>query len=155
MLTQTIPAQIESILIELFWQHVHREADHLELLQIFARQPVIRSAEWNTESIREQATRGTTLSADRCFGCGTHDRKLYWHHIVQVQNGGSNNPRNRVAICLRCHATIHPWLPKNRKGEQRGGEWWSMSEVMQDARQHETSIGDLVEIAPAPEEQQR
>lgn len=41
-------------------------------------------------------------------GCGgPHD---VTHHIVQLQNGGDNATCNRVRLCHRCHAFIHPWL---------------------------------------------
>jgi hypothetical protein len=146
MLTNQVPAQIEAVLIELFWWYVKSGADRLELLKLYAVQPVTRSADWNDANIRADATaRAARLSADQCFSCGTGDRRLYWHHVVQVQNGGSNHPRNFVAICYRCHAAIHPWLPPDRKGEQRGGEWWSFRDGLEDAQRRETALGDRAE----------
>jgi len=43
-----------------------------------------------------------------CFTCsGTVKHR---HHIVQLQHGGINVPRNIVGLCERCHAEIHDWL---------------------------------------------
>lgn len=32
------------------------------------------------------------------------------HHIVQLQHGGNNGKSNRVRLCHKCHAFVHPWL---------------------------------------------
>jgi len=148
MLTQSVPAHIEAVLLELFWWYVNEhKGERLELLKILAAQPVIRSADWSTAHVREQAERTTAKMAtdDGCFSCGTRERHLYAHHVIQVQHGGSNHPKNRIAICYRCHAAIHPWLPADRKGEQRGGEWWSLADVVQNAQRRETPLGDVAE----------
>lgn len=141
-----IHAHIELLLLELFWQYVERGEDRLELLKLYAAQPVSREQDWNRQAVRDEAST-ITLDAHGCFCCRTEDRRLYWHHVVQVQHGGSNSPRNRVAICYRCHALIHPWLPKNRKGEELAGEWWSLSDVAEDLQRRETSLGDVTERA--------
>ena len=32
------------------------------------------------------------------------------HHIIQLQNGGHNGRKNRIALCEKCHNEVHPWL---------------------------------------------
>jgi hypothetical protein len=82
--------------------------------------------EWARISITEMSTRGLAerrrafnASKDEwrgdaneglCAACGRHGRRV-WHHIVQLQNGGSNSPKNLVKVCWPCHAVIHPFLP--------------------------------------------
>ena len=44
-----------------------------------------------------------------CWACGKAKR-LIRHHVIQVKNGGNNDPRNVVAICAECHLEIHPWM---------------------------------------------
>jgi 5-methylcytosine-specific restriction endonuclease McrA len=46
----------------------------------------------------------------KCHACERIGDRV-WHHIVQLQNGGSNSPKNLVKVCLPCHAVIHPFLP--------------------------------------------
>lgn len=48
----------------------------------------------------------------QCFAC-IRERMRLWHHVIQIQHGGSNRPLNRVAICEECHMKIHPWLKAN------------------------------------------
>lgn len=38
---------------------------------------------------------------------------LETHHIIEVQDGGSNAPENRLTVCAGCHALIH-WLRRYR-----------------------------------------
>lgn len=49
------------------------------------------------------------LTTGQCFACLTH-QPLNWHHIIQIQHGGSNHLRNRVEVCEECHEKIHPWM---------------------------------------------
>lgn len=145
MTPATICTHIEGVLLELFWWHVAQGADRLELLRIFAGQSVVRPGDWDCGTVRQEALAMTEPPPDRCFSCLTGDRRLYRHHILQIQNRGSNHQRNRVAICYRCHATIHPWLPPNRKGELLTGEWYSLTEIIE---QHASAArGDQKEIA--------
>lgn len=41
---------------------------------------------------------------------------LFWHHVIQLQNGGTNWNLNAERICHDCHAKIHPWLNKISPG---------------------------------------
>lgn len=45
-----------------------------------------------------------------CASCGRQGERN-WHHIVQLQNGGTNSPNNLVKVCRPCHAVIHPHMP--------------------------------------------
>jgi hypothetical protein len=83
--------------------------DRRVLLRRFAEIAIERDAEWDPDAIRAQS-RNHTLTAGACFVCRSKDRPLEWHHILQVQHGGSNTFRNRVALCTVCHADVHPWL---------------------------------------------
>jgi hypothetical protein len=50
-------------------------------------------------------------NVDVCWSC-SKTRFLIRHHVIQLQNGGSNWHLNIVRICEDCHAEIHPWLVK-------------------------------------------
>lgn len=56
------------------------------------------------ESWRGDAGEGT------CKACGRFGQRV-WHHIVQLQHGGTNGPKNLTKVCRPCHAVIHPHLP--------------------------------------------
>lgn len=45
-----------------------------------------------------------------CAACGRFGARA-WHHIVQLQYGGTNSPKNLVRVCRPCHAVIHPHMP--------------------------------------------
>jgi 5-methylcytosine-specific restriction endonuclease McrA len=113
--------RFEAALLDVFWCAVCERPDvRLRLLVKMAELVVPREAGWDLAAIRE-AARGCvgSLKEAACFVCGRDGLKLYLHHVIQVQNGGSNDLRNHVPICLRCHSRIHPWLPEERPGEER------------------------------------
>lgn len=98
--------------------------DRLDLLTSFAQIVVPRPSDWDVAAIRAESERiFATLTASRCFICRHSDRPFIWHHIIQVQNGGSNDSRNRVELCELCHTRVHPWMTyKPTGGWQRIGE---------------------------------
>jgi hypothetical protein len=100
------------------------DVDRLALLQQLATVRLERPSDWDFWAVR-QAMAGVriTLTGERCFACRTEARKIYWHHVVQVQHGGSNSPHNLQPLCHRCHRTVHPWLPEPTTLENRHG--WS------------------------------
>lgn len=114
----------EEKILAYFRTMVREDADRLALLAQLAAVAVRRPDDWSPEAVREEhdATKYRGYSSDKCFCCRTGDRRLYWHHVIAIQHGGSNVWDNKVAICLRCHGTIHPWLdaakpdPKKRRG---------------------------------------
>jgi hypothetical protein len=83
--------------------------DRAGALRRFAEIAIVRPADWDVAAVRA-SSRQHMLHADRCFVC-RHERRLSWHHVIQIQHGGSNYLRNRVALCTACHADVHPWLP--------------------------------------------
>jgi 5-methylcytosine-specific restriction endonuclease McrA len=82
--------------------------------------------EWAHIGITEMSTRGLierrqAFNASKdvwrghagigwCGACGREGKRV-WHHIVQLQLGGTNSPKNLVKVCWPCHAVIHPHLP--------------------------------------------
>lgn len=61
-------------------------------------------------SARRHARGTAPPQVSLCWVC-EQPRRLRWHHVIQLQHGGSNHPRNRVPICDEDHAYIHPHLP--------------------------------------------
>lgn len=107
-----------------FYRQIHAGADRLPLLRRFAELAIVRPSTWDYEAIR-RASQQHTLTAPTCFGC-LAARSLSWHHIIQIQHGGSNYLRNRVALCDECHHDVHPWL---ESAPRRRNEWESLSDV--------------------------
>jgi HNH endonuclease len=91
--------------------YLEAAVDRLGALKRFAEVAIVRGADWNPVEIRA-TSQVRNLHATACFACRTDARELHWHHVIQIQHGGSNYLRNRVALCAACHAEIHPWLPK-------------------------------------------
>lgn len=102
------------------------EQDRLGALKRFAELAIVRPAEWDYAEIRTRSQEHY-LRAGECFGCKASDRGLAWHHIIQIQFGGSNFLRNRVALCDACHAAIHPWLPPVLRVEKNG--WYRLGSM--------------------------
>lgn len=113
--------RFEAALLDVFWCRISDRPDgRLQLLQKMAELVVPRAADWDQSAIREQAHQCVVKHKESaCFVCSRDGLKLYLHHVIQVQHGGSNSLRNHVLICLRCHSRIHPWLPEERPGEER------------------------------------
>lgn len=96
-----------------FWRAAGRDdADRLALLRTFAEIAIVRGPDWDPARIRAHA-KDHRLSSDRCFVCRSNEL-ADWHHVIQIQHGGSNYLRNRVALCRTCHAAVHPWLSSSR-----------------------------------------
>lgn len=150
------PAEREHELVNGFWQQVRIGGDRLELLKEYAAYTIERPADWDFTGARLEPHGGTaTLAAEECFGCRHRDQKLYWHHVIPIGHGGSNSLRNRVPLCLRCHHRIHPWLPETRKGEQLGGEWWSLSDILEDVKQRQDQTSDVIEDAQSTQKTEK
>lgn len=93
----------EERVLAYFWTMVHADADRVALLKQISGVAIERPDDWDRAGERAAATpktRATTI----CFSCFTGDRRLYWHHVIAIQHGGSTCLRNLVPICLRCHA---------------------------------------------------
>jgi hypothetical protein len=108
--------------------------DRLQTLRAFSEIAIVRPPGWDFDAVRRDShvkTATVTLTASTCFVCGStfadsqYERRVHWHHVIQIQHGGSNTLRNRVALCPVCHHEVHPWLPPTRR--VRG--WFSFGEV--------------------------
>lgn len=107
----------ERWILEYFWTFVRqtRESkERLTVLGLLGRVKVERPADWNPRAIRDAHDHAARVyqgvNAEKlCFVCNT-GRRLFIHHVVEVQHGGSNDQRNRVALCFPCHQRLHPWL---------------------------------------------
>lgn len=107
---ETLAVSEERALDE-FWRAANRDtADRVALLRAFAEIAIVRPATWNPAEIRAHAHEHR-LQLAGCFSCRRADGRAAWHHVIQIQFGGSNYLRNRVALCDACHAAVHPWLP--------------------------------------------
>lgn len=62
---------------------------------------------------RAPSTTGLT-PAEHCAICLT-GQSLEVHHIIEIQDGGSNDPDNRLTLCQGCHALVH-WVRRYRSG---------------------------------------
>ena len=118
-----------------FWHQCRQEgADKLALLRAFGEIAIIRSIDWNPERIRAEFQ--TLWVKDvGCFACGKD--ATVWHHIIQIQHGGSNYVRNRVPLCEACHGSIHPWLEKR----PRSGGWFSFSDWLGEKNRRGEKLG--------------
>lgn len=57
-----------------------------------------------------QEKRHRRLWGRPCLVCGSAN--VQRHHIIQIQNGGRNEKRNIISLCIPCHAEIHPWMKR-------------------------------------------
>lgn len=84
----------------------------LALLQTWAEVKVKPRGGGSTAERRAKARaclKAPRLKLGQCWACaGFAD--LVRHHVIQLQNGGTNWHLNTVKICEACHAAIHPWL---------------------------------------------
>lgn len=120
----------EEAAIDEFWRRTRDEnADRIALLRAFAEIAILRPRSWDYEAERAAADKHP-LYALQCFACRS-ESSLHWHHIIQIQHGGSNYLRNRVAICAACHADIHPWLAPGFEGRRLGG-WTQLGDCFDD-----------------------
>lgn len=100
--------------LERFWLLANGgRVSRLALLREYAEivlGPCLRPADVRAYSQAVQAQQ----RARECFACGWKRRmvRLIWHHVIQVQHGGSASLWNHVRLCEDCHAQVHPWLTR-------------------------------------------
>lgn len=114
--SETLPLDEVTALNE-FWRAAWCDgANRLELVRAFAEIAILRPADWDYAAVRAQADerRRVLSAANGCFVCRTDS--AHWHHVIQIQFGGSNYLRNFVPLCAACHGAIHPWLSVTRAG---------------------------------------
>lgn len=109
-------AELQAVLSE-FYEYVacaRSREERVALLRTAAKVRVFTgfndpSGEEVRASWNRRVRRGGSNVAVVCFAC-RKARKTVTHHVVQLQNGGTNQRLNRVSVCRQCHAKIHPWL---------------------------------------------
>ena len=92
-----------------FWLQA-KTKDRIKLLKKYANVSVSNK---NLLTIRrKQHKLKNSIKRKYCFIC--KEKPYERHHIIQLQNGGNNVRRNKVALCVECHNKIHPWLKQIR-----------------------------------------
>lgn len=115
--------------LDVLYLAVRNGNDRLGMLRKLANVRLLRPRAESYDAIRASIWGVTfNLRVEQCFGCFTSARFLYWHHVIQVQNGGSNAPRNIVRLCHRCHRDVHPWLEAPTAREVRT-PWMTMQDL--------------------------
>lgn len=115
----------ETAALNYFWLMMRQKADPLTILGWMGHVVLERPQSWDKRRIRLEHESGSSqLNSERgrqsaCYVCQYDMNYLYFHHIIEVQNGGSNATRNLIQICFECHKKLHPWLtvePQQRRG---------------------------------------
>lgn len=47
-------------------------------------------------------------------GCSVELHKCHCHHVLELQDGGSNHPTNLKTLCVPCHKNRHPHMKTAR-----------------------------------------
>jgi hypothetical protein len=120
----------EADVLTAFWALVQVGQDRLDLLKEMAAIGIRRPDDWRPLRIRHEfeiaRPRGR---GSECFTCLNRDRARAWHHVIQIQHGGSNVSANLVPVCVLCHSRVHLWLPTPEMTALSG--WSSMLEIVQ------------------------
>ena len=58
----------------------------------------------NWDEIRKEVYRRGQWTCQRC---GTKNTRLYAHHLIPLSEGGSNEPKNLITLCEKCHEDMH------------------------------------------------
>lgn len=127
-MTTISPDVLEQNYLDQLWAiqgAVHGRARRMEVLKELAGVVIRRDDPLDYAAMR--AERPPMSLEDHCFVCGTEEDRIYRHHVIQLQHGGSNTPRNVVPLCHACHREIHPWLAKGTSLEKRRG-WTSVAD---------------------------
>lgn len=130
--SETLPLDEVAALNE-FWRAAWADgANRLELVRAFAEIAILRPAEWDYAAVRAQADeKRRTLSARTgCLVCRADSSD--WHHVIQIQFGGSNYVRNFVPLCVACHGAVHPWL----SGGTRTRGWTALGDLIATLTKH-------------------
>ena len=105
----------EEQVLHWFWLMERQDAPRFELLEQLSTVVIQRPDDWDRAAIRREHERNVSAElfkrydTSACFSCRV-SRRVYFHHVIEVQNGGSNTWRNLVPICFPCHQVLHPWL---------------------------------------------
>jgi 5-methylcytosine-specific restriction endonuclease McrA len=100
--------------MEAFWAASNDPREpRVALLKRYA-ELVVGQAIANVREASKVERRHYRPPSTECFGCrwSPRDVQFIWHHVIQVQHGGSSSLWNQVPLCRDCHALVHPWLPR-------------------------------------------
>lgn len=110
----------EDVLLDAFWRSAaDLSVDRLQLLRLYSMVVVERPESWDRAKIRGDFQQRPGELSIGCFSCFSRSRPRQLHHVLQIQHGGSNSPRNLVTIChdlsesskaASCHQTLHLWM---------------------------------------------
>ena len=120
----TVPPDVlEANYLDRLWAvQYETQAERLQVLRDLAAVVIQRAADWDYAAIRLEEPYASL--DEHCFCCRNRGVRLYRHHAVQLQHGGSNSARNVVKLCHRCHQAVHPWLHEATSMENRRGWTW-------------------------------
>jgi len=114
-LVRRLAALPEVYVLDCFWLMVRHTDERLWVLHQFAAVVLPRPGDWDYAGVRREHEasgsywRFRGVDESKCFSCECY-RRVYRHHIIEVQHGGSNAGKNQVPLCFACHQQIHPWL---------------------------------------------
>lgn len=95
-----------------YWNY--SEIFKILILQFFSEIKVKKSGIMNPKDFRADHNLKPKIyqlkDKKECFVC--LNQSFIKHHVIQLQNGGSNVQNNIVFLCEDCHCKIHPWLKK-------------------------------------------
>ena len=74
--------------------------------------------EFNSKSFRDKMKKE---KGEICVNCGSI-KFIDYHHIVPLENGGTNNLSNIVPLCVNCHLAAHDKASHNNRMEQARAE---------------------------------
>lgn len=63
---------------------------------------------------RDRQSKARLLKKAECWVCLVRKAR-HRHHVIWLAHGGPNNEINIVALCLKCHAKIHPWMAEEER----------------------------------------
>ena len=98
--------------LKAFWGQIGHGKNRMEWLR--------NCADWHVETDRRyihvRRAHPHRPVTGLCFCCRAAPATQQ-HHVIQVQHGGRNVPRNLVGLCRACHRKIHPWMGRRRVAE--------------------------------------
>lgn len=116
-----ISTRNEQDALDEFWRRAYGADGPTDALRLFGLVKIRRPASWNRLTVRAEGIPSGLRRPDACFACRSEEYRVYWHHVIWIQHGGSSHPRNFVAICHACHRRVHPWLKEGNTLEQKSG----------------------------------
>lgn len=123
LLASKVSTSDEQVALDQFWAMFYGPTGPSVALKVLARVKLRRPSSWDRLAVRAEGVPRGLLRGQQCDCCKSTSYRLYWHHVIWIQNGGSAHPRNFVSICHSCHRAVHPWLKEGNTLEQREGPY--------------------------------